>query len=87
MQEVAPAPPAQIMTSEMLLPQCCLHDSLDRRGREACCSRLGVLGAGWARERKRARERERERERERGWHVRTRVHIFVLPKIVHEFFM
>lgn len=45
MQEVAPAPPAQIMTSEMLLPQCCLHSSLDSRGRAACCRLLGVLGA------------------------------------------
>jgi len=45
MQEVAPAPPAQIMTSEMLLPQCPLHWSLDSRGRAACCRRLGVLGA------------------------------------------
>lgn len=45
MQEVAPAPPAQIILSEMLLPQCLLHWSLDSRGRAACCSLLGVLGA------------------------------------------
>lgn len=45
MQEVAPAPPAQIITSEMLLPQYLLHCSLDSRGRAACCSILGVLGA------------------------------------------
>ena len=45
MQEVAPAPPAQIMTSEMLLPQWFLHCSLDIRGRAACWSRLGVLAA------------------------------------------
>lgn len=44
-QEVAPAPPAQIISSEMLLPQCLLHWSLDSRGRAACCSLLGVLGA------------------------------------------
>lgn len=45
MQEVAPAPPAQIITSEMLLPQCFLHCSLDSRGKAACCSLLGVFGA------------------------------------------
>lgn len=45
MQEVAPAPPAQIIISEMLLPQCFLHCSLDSRGRAACCRLLGVLGA------------------------------------------
>lgn len=45
MQEVAPAPPAQIITPEMLLPQCFLHCSLDSRGRAACCRLLGVLGA------------------------------------------
>lgn len=45
MQEVAPAPPARIMTSEMLLPQCFLHSALDSRGRAACCRLLGVLGA------------------------------------------
>lgn len=45
MQDVAPAPPAQIITSEMLLPQCLWHCWLDSRGRAACCSLLGVLGA------------------------------------------
>lgn len=45
MQEVAPAPPAQIITSEMLLPHVFLHSWLDSRGKAACCSLLGVLGA------------------------------------------
>lgn len=45
MQDVAPAPPAQIILSVMLLPQWFLHWLLASRGRAACCSLLGVLGA------------------------------------------
>lgn len=46
MQEEAPSAPAQIMTSEMLLPQCFLQSSLDRRGSATCCSLSGVNRAG-----------------------------------------
>lgn len=45
MQEEAPEAPAQIILSVILLPQYCLHCSLVRRGRLACCSRAGVSGA------------------------------------------
>lgn len=46
MQEETPLPPAQIITSLILLPQNFLHWALDRRGRAACCSLSGVLLAG-----------------------------------------
>ena len=48
MQEETPLAPAQIMASVILVPQYLLQLVLDRRGRDACCSRSGVLASGRA---------------------------------------
>lgn len=48
MQEEAPLAPAQIMALVILVPQYLLQLVLDRRGRDACCSRSGVLASGRA---------------------------------------
>lgn len=49
MQEETPLAPAQTIRSEIWVPQYFLHWVLDKSGRVACCSLLGVLASGRAR--------------------------------------